>query len=367
MQGSLIDRIYEAAAVPELWEAVLQRAAETAGSFGGLLFVLSDAETRWVASPGALSLWEGFIAEGWLENNSRAKRLLDYNHAGWVHDLDLFTLDELEVEPVYRDYFRKIGAGWGAGTAMELPNGDSIFFTMERAYEAGPFLRSQIDHLDTLRPHLGRAAYLSLRLAMSNAQATTAALGAVGTAAAVVRPNGRLLAANAEFQVMIPQVFVDRKERLKLADNSADRLLVAALAQLSRGEGVANVASIPIQGMHPQDHGLVIHILPVRRAANDIFPGASFIIIANKIGPTVSPRASLLSALFDLTPTEARIARAISEAKTINAIAAENGVSRETVRAQMRSIFSKTGLHSQAALVRLVLSVAGGPLGSHES
>ncbi|MEP9375382.1 helix-turn-helix transcriptional regulator [Aquabacter sp. CN5-332] len=356
MSDTLIDRIYESAAIPELWEDTLQRVAEETGCLGGLLFVLRDARTRWVASPGVLALWEGFVAGGWLENNSRANRLLAFNHAGWVHDLDLFTPEELEREPVYIEFFRKIGAGWGAGTAMELPDGDSIFFTMERAYAAGPFPHKHIAALDALRPHLGRAAYLSMRLAMAHAQATTAALSAVGTAAAVVRPNGRLLAANTQMEALIPEVFADRRERLTLTSKTADDLLGRALMQLSEPGSVADVASIPVRG-RVGEPGLVIHVLPVRRAASDVFSGAAFIVIANTVGIAASPRASLLSALFDLTPAEARVARAMADLKTPEAIAAENGVSRETVKTQMKAIYTKTGVHSQTAMVRLLTAV----------
>lgn len=356
MPDALIDRIYESAAIPELWEDTLQRLSEAVGSFGGLLFVLRDANSRWVASPGARALWEGFTAGGWLENNTRAIRLQNLNHAGWVHDLDLFTREELDREPVYTDFFRKIGAGWGAGTAIELPDGDSIFFTVERAYNAGPFSARDIGALDALRPHLGRSAFLSMRLAMAHAQTTVAALSAVDTAAAVVRPNGQLMATNAQMEALIPGVFLDLRARLTLASKAADDLFGAALKQLS-GAGVADVASIPVKGRTEEEPSCVIQVLPVRRAASDVFSGAGFIVIANTVSIAPSPRASLLSALFDLTPAEARIARGIAELKTPATIAAENGVSRETVRTQMKAIYTKTGLNSQVALARLVAAV----------
>lgn len=356
MSDPLIDRIYESAALPELWEGTLQCVADEVGSIGGLLFVLREAKTRCVASPGARALWEGFVAGGWLEKNSRAQRLLGLNHAGWVHDLDLFTREELDREPVYTQLFRKVGGGWGAGTAMELPDGDSIFFTMERAYAAGPFPAQQIGMLDALRPHLGRAAYLSMRLAMAHAQTTVAALAAVGTPAAVIRPNGRLLAANAQMEDLIPAVFMDRRGRLSLTHKPADDLLAKALAQLATG-GLADVASIPLKGGNVLERGFVIHVLPVRRAAHDVFSGGASIVIANTVSMAPSPRANLLSALFDLTPAEARIARAVAELKTPAEIARAGGVSRETVRTQIKTIYAKTGLGSQAALARLVAAV----------
>lgn len=357
MYDELVDEIYESAANPALWEQTLQKVAERVGSFGGLLFVLREAQTRWVASPGASDLWEGFRAGGWLERNARATRLLNHDHAGFVHDLDLFTLDELDREPVYTEFFRKIGAGWGAGTAIDLPDGDSIFFTMERAYAKGPFPAHQIAVLDGLRPHLARSAFLSMRLELAHAQATAAALAAVGTAAAVVRPSGRLLAANAQLEALIPQVFQDRRDRLKLVSKEADALLDQALQSLSRPQGLADVASIPVRGGEEGPRGHVVHVLPIRRSAHDIFAGAGCIVIASAVGVSTTPRASLLSALFDLTPAEARVARALASTKTPDEIALAFGVSKETVRKQMKAIYDKTGMRSQARLVQLVNGV----------
>lgn len=296
-----------------------------------------------------------WLVAGWRRTVGRSVSWA--SHAGWVHDLDLFTREELDREPIYTQLFRKVGGGWGAGTAMALPDGDSIVFTMERAYAAGPFPAQQIGMLDALRPHLGRVAYLSMRLAMAHAQTTVAALAAVGTPAAVIRPNGRLLAANAQMEELIPAIFMDRRGRLSLTHKPADDLLAKALAQLATG-GLADVASIPLKGGNALERGFVIHVLPVRRAAHDVFSGGASIVIANMVNMAPSPRANLLSALFDLPPAEARIARAVAELKTPAEIARAGGVSRETVLTQIKTIYAKTGFGSQAALSRLVAAVS---------
>jgi DNA-binding CsgD family transcriptional regulator len=66
------------------------------------------------------------------------------------------------------------------------------------------------------------------------------------------------------------------------------------------------------------------------------------------------PPAQLLEALFDLTPAEARVARAIGEAQPPEDVAGALGVSVETVRKQLRAVFAKTGTSRQAELVRLL-------------
>jgi DNA-binding CsgD family transcriptional regulator len=58
--------------------------------------------------------------------------------------------------------------------------------------------------------------------------------------------------------------------------------------------------------------------------------------------------------LFDLTPAEARVARGISEAQTVDTVADALGVSRETVRTQLKAVLAKTGVAKQTELVNLL-------------
>jgi DNA-binding CsgD family transcriptional regulator len=64
--------------------------------------------------------------------------------------------------------------------------------------------------------------------------------------------------------------------------------------------------------------------------------------------------------LYGLTEAEARVTAALTLGETVEQIAAAHGVRISTVRAQVRTIFEKTGVHRQTDLVRLALT--GGPL-----
>jgi DNA-binding CsgD family transcriptional regulator len=72
------------------------------------------------------------------------------------------------------------------------------------------------------------------------------------------------------------------------------------------------------------------------------------------------PTADLLQGLYDLTPAEARVARAVAERRTIDGIAESFGLSRETVRTQIKAVLAKTGVSRNIDLATL-LSGAGFP------
>jgi len=69
----------------------------------------------------------------------------------------------------------------------------------------------------------------------------------------------------------------------------------------------------------------------------------------------LSPAA--LTTMFDLTPTEVRVARHLASGLRPDEIAQKLGVAATTIAFHLRNVFSKTGTHRQADLVALLLSL----------
>ncbi|HEY6822598.1 MAG TPA: helix-turn-helix transcriptional regulator [Burkholderiales bacterium] len=69
------------------------------------------------------------------------------------------------------------------------------------------------------------------------------------------------------------------------------------------------------------------------------------------------PSEKMLSVLFGLSPAEARLARGLLFGRTPEEQARHTGVRLATVRTQLHSIFSKTGVRRQAELVALLARV----------
>ena len=139
----LIDRIYEAAAIPELWPAVLDQIAALNGAIGGQLFVSNAIYAGWTASDAMRPLFEDFIASGYASINPRPARALEREYTGFINDYDLFNDQEMDADPTYR-YLRSKNLGWCCGTAMAVPNGDTLIFSWERQFRSGPFARSVV-------------------------------------------------------------------------------------------------------------------------------------------------------------------------------------------------------------------------------
>ncbi len=78
--------------------------------------------------------------------------------------------------------------------------------------------------------------------------------------------------------------------------------------------------------------------------------------ILNTESPLV-PDEDLLSALFRLSPAEARLAIGLLKGLSAAECAVHGGVGVATIRSQLHSIFSKTGVRRQAQLVALLSRV----------
>ena len=66
----------------------------------------------------------------------------------------------------------------------------------------------------------------------------------------------------------------------------------------------------------------------------------------------------LVRQIFDLTPAEAAVVRQLTAGFSLEDAASSLDISRNTARAHLRSIFSKSGITRQSELVRLVLNSA---------
>jgi DNA-binding CsgD family transcriptional regulator len=117
------------------------------------------------------------------------------------------------------------------------------------------------------------------------------------------------------------------------------------------------VLSIPIAATIEQP-AFIVHVVPVRNAANDIFAAASCVLVIAAVAHPEIASTQTIQGLFDLTPTEARIARGIAAGKTVDDLAHEACLAVETVRNQLKSVFNKTGVSRQAELVGLLVGGA---------
>lgn len=348
---ALIQDIYEAAAMPENWPRVLEQIGSTVGTRHACMGTRrSDAWTGWLASEAFQPVLDTYFKSDISSTSQLTPRLVAADHAGFVRESDVLTQEEWEADSFRHDLSRPFGLNHAAATAIVVPSADSLVVHFQRRDGQPGLSDHEVATLDSFRPHLARAGLLATRWRLQRLSAATEALALVGLPAAVLDRNGRVLAANDLIDGM-PHVRWLPRDHFGLVDAHANGLLKMTLGSLFEpsGQAVQSFAS----RINSTD-AAVIHVVPTSGQSRDLFDGGLAVLVVTPVTAPEAPDAQVIRALFDLSPGEARVARSLTRGQTIDQIAGSSGVTRETVRSQVKAVLAKTGTTRQAEVAALL-------------
>ena len=183
-----------------------------------------------------------------------------------------------------------------------------------------------------------------------------AAFDVIGLPRAVLGIDGAVLAASRSLIALRPDLVQDLRGRPRLADAAADRLLEAAVARLGERSRAAAPRAFPIR-TNAAGIAAIAHLLPMNDSGGARMAGIGGIFAITLVGARQVPDPIFVQGLYGLSSAEARIACAIAACRTVKAIADDFGVSRETVRCQIKAVLAKTGAKRQLELAVLFASL----------
>ena len=230
-------------------------------------------------------------------------------------------------------------------------------------YEGGElFGESEKSLLRAILPHLERAVRLHTRLqrlgreralyadAMEQLSVATIILDEHAGVISCNELAERLLARNDGIRV--------RDNFLQLSSQQATlelQELVAEVLKSNRQGDARAVEAIRVQRPSGEpDLGLVIRGVPGPDAAEAQAIPSVAIFISDPEQLSGTP-VKVIARLFGFTPAEAALSLQLANGLTLDEASAELGVSRNTTRTHLRSLFAKTGVSRQSMLVRLIL------------
>lgn len=349
---AVVDRIYEAALVPELWRPVIDDLSAVSGSATGNLFLVHPVGgAQGVASAETQAFFELTIQSVEWAQSPRVTQAGVGLHAGFRRSHDLLSREEIESDPV-QHALRQAGLEAEVGTFIPMPSGEIACFSFQRRRAQGLHTAADLQALDRLRPHMARAAVMAARLGLARSRTMVDTLYQLGLPAAALSADGRVMAANAgveQLDLLRPAAFGG----LSLASEAAQALFQQALSEMRASRG-AEVRSIPVRAEDGRA-AQVLHLLPVCGAAHDVFGRSALLLIVTEFGAAApSPDLPLLAGLFDLTPKEAQLASALASGKSLQDAALQCGIQYSTARTHLEHIFRKTGVRQQTQLVLLL-------------
>jgi DNA-binding CsgD family transcriptional regulator/PAS domain-containing protein len=268
----------------------------------------------------------------------------------------------LKKTEFYGDYVAKYGITLQCAVAtVKRPTSFELLSVYRGLHDAppGPDVQATIDFLI---PHIRQA--LRIRQQMSATEVVAGNFTDVieSLTAGVILLNDRnecifvnrraekLCAANDGIYIRHARLGAHAAEDHQLLYRLIEGAVAVATGQIAKPCGVASIQRqlgppLTVSAVSLSHRTPVMHLVASQAARVAIFLRTS--------DDELLSLPQLLISMYGLTGAEARLSRQLFEGCSLTQAAERNRVSRETVRAQLRTIFCKTHVRRQADLVRL--------------
>ena len=357
--SELLALIHQAGTAPERWpEALLALRALLDGSRAALMDLDASNAFLGIAQVGNEQYIEKAYAEHYVNIDPTLHRSLV---APALQSLTVFQQFS-KAERSRHEYFdfteRTCRIGDVVGSRTYVNDGRQAVLAVHRELDAPAYQEDEKILLGLIMPHIALAKRLhnKLEAALSARAELEAAFAKLTHAAFIVDGERRVRHANAAAEALLARQrqCVVRNLKLGFSEARLDSAFAKAVKEACAETGMSAALQVAIDGESAEVFIAPLH--PTHRLGSPW--GEPMVLIAIPRDPDEQYVAWRLRQLYRLTPAESRVAAALAMGKTMEAIAADHGVTEATLRSQLKSIFGKTGTSRQLELVRLALAGA---------
>ncbi|WP_420146103.1 helix-turn-helix transcriptional regulator [Sphingobium sp.] len=349
------DLFLSAALAPEQWGVAIKAMADATSSRHGQLigFGPGGASFNWISEidPGITTRYTA-DSQNRPDHNFRVGADQVTGRPGIVHEAHYDIARQSLRSDEYLDMCSDFDIFDGCQTRLVASNDQMVGLALLRDGRNG---RTSVEERELFGQIAGHAR-AAVRLQQSIEHQGFALLS--GTFEAMDRACW-LLDATGRVGGMTPRAdALLASSRLRVSDGwLASERAEESRAMVRAMRGVIGSPVLPADPLAlPDDAGgiaimLEYHPLPRHPWAMSFAPRA---IVTARVGEPTGRHVQLLTRTFRLTPAEADIAIRLSAGQARPAIASARGVSIETLKVQIRSIYDKTGCNRESQLVRMI-------------
>jgi DNA-binding CsgD family transcriptional regulator len=364
--SKLLGGLYDAAADPTLWNPFLERLArETGARSAGLVMLDLGQEVftisrSWEVDPEANRLYQEYYGplDVWAQRGLSKP-------AGYVCNSEaLNPLAEMALTEIYNDFMVRFSIEHGMFGVVENSRSCWASISLYRDSSRPAFHDPELQLLQFLAPHMQRAFKLHFRFSELKGQSAgyEATLDMLATGVIFLGFKGEVLLQNrsatafvAERDGLLASRAGLRAERQAESDLLTKTILEACSTSISKGPPTGGNMLVSRRGRPP----LQILVCPIRNSSIGLSQAVAAVAFVNDPLQQQRPPQEVLRVLYGLSPAESRVALLLGDGHAPRKIAEIVGVTDNTVRSQIKSIFSKTGVKRQGELVRLLLGHSG--------
>lgn len=362
--------IYDAALKPELWEIALDNLVEILQTRSAIIMAYDLADR-----PFNMQAWSSLytlddVREYTEKYSQYEQEISDYLHncppRFLGKDIDIWPGIENEQDRADLKYLReRFGVVARGGAQLNTHGAWKDFITVQLGRKWDDVPAEFWKMLELTVPHLSKAVEIGRTFSVLRLryQAILAALDKVGIGMCIATGAGAIAVSNEEAQRILScrdGLSFSRDGHLAARNDDLTARLKAAIhttAQTAKGSGIDDEISITCPRSSGKTPFLIV-VSPLRDSNAELEPHFSGSLICI-IDPDETAEFSIdgLSRIFGLSTAEAGVCEALVHGGTVKIIADQRGVSPETVRSQVRSIYSKTNVTNRTGLIRLALLV----------
>lgn len=357
--SSTIDMLYAAATNARCWPAALASIEDLTASAGAVVGFIPKAE-----GGCGFNLAGRFTDEQCAIYSStyqpicrRTRYMIEHPELDVIYDSLLISEREMDSDPVY-DWFGRHDLRYFVGTSLQETREYRVVCSLQRSRSQGHVQAPDIELFRLLTPHLARAINLADELGTlrSHNRFCSAMLEAMPQAVFALDDQATLLFAN----VKARQLFASRDGlqistgQIMTAAPDEQRLLDQAIQGALKPHDGHSTCWIRISrpsGRSPY----AVFVSPLHVAENELTAAVAKVLVVVHDPASQRPaRSDMLTSLYGLTETEARLASALSGGHSVESAAALLRIQPSTARAHLKAVFRKVGVNRQQDLVRLL-------------
>jgi DNA-binding CsgD family transcriptional regulator len=315
---------------------------------------LHTVTASWGLDPEGLSLYERHYGplDVWV---GRARQVPT---AQACLSQELCSMEEFVKTEIYNDFMARFGIEHAMFGIIENTASRGASISLYRDASLSEFNPSDLDILRLLSPHIQRAFKLHFQFASLQARSAgfEAAMDMHPTGMVFLGPEGQVLLMNRAASAFVSERdgLLANRDGLRAERPAESALLQKAIRQAASttsGQGLSAGGTVLVSRRTRPP--LQILVSPIRNSAITSQAVAAITFVTDPL-QRQRPTQDVLRARFGLTPAECRVALLSSDGHAPRKIANMIGVTDNTVRSQIKSIFSKTGVKRQS--IRLLLN-----------
>lgn len=358
--SQILDRLYEAALNPDGWESCLESIRhELQGNYVSLIVRTVTAEDTGLI----VSVSEGRRALEINTPNLSVSPFTGVQPDRLVTNGDVISDAEWRASAYYRDWCAPHNVYHVMAADIGTREGEVYGFRVTRGEQAPPFSAADKDLARRLIPHIKRALNLHQSIHQDRKVLSLygRAMAQLLVGVVVLDKDCNVIECNPAAKSILDmqdglRVMGNQLEGTYANDNRKLQRMVKDALNQQAGLKVALTEALSISRPSGQlAWGVVVQSISPDQWTEGKQRPAVAVFVRDSEGKT-QPPVKLAQQLFQLTPAETMLAIQLANGMSLEEAAEALNIRRNTARAHLRSIFSKTGVRRQMELVRIFLN-----------